>query len=74
MKIKEESRKIINKLEEELDLIPKKNICVNYYCSRSKRITELKAGHLIWGTQGYSVMGCYECKGNRIKCGAYIER
>lgn len=63
-------KKIINKLEIELESVTK-NTCVQYVCARGQRITELKAGLDLSGTSGYEVMGCYECKGDRIRCGAF---
>jgi len=63
-------QKMINKLEEELET-PRKNICSQFYCARTTRVTELWAGLDTSGTMGYEIMGCYKCDGHRIKCGAY---
>jgi len=64
-------RETINKLEKELE-IPKKNMCSQFYCARSQRVTELWAGLDIKGTMGYEIIGCYKCDGKRINCGAYV--
>ncbi len=63
-------REQINKLEKELE-VKGKGMCMQYYCARSQRITELWAGIGTKGTQGYESIGCYSCNGKRIKCGAY---
>ncbi len=63
-------KKMINQLEKELE-IADKNTCVQYVCARGQRISELRSGYDLSGTSGYEVMGCYDCKGDRIKCGAF---
>ena len=66
-------REQINKLEKELE-VKGKGMCMQYYCARSQRITELWAGLGTTGTSGYESIGCYECNGKRIKCGAYYSK
>jgi len=65
------TQQTINKLEKELET-PKKNMCSQYYCARSQRVTELWADLGTKGTSGYEIIGCYKCNGHRIKCGAYV--
>ena len=60
----------IRELESELD-IHREGKCVQYVCARGQRISELRSGYDLSGTSGYEVMGCYDCKGDRIKCGAF---
>ncbi len=60
----------INKLEKELE-VKGKDMCTQYYCARSQRVTELWVDLGLTGTSGYQIIGCYECNGHRIKCGAY---
>lgn len=66
-------REEIQKLERELETDKWKGVCLQYTLSRNKRITELKEykHNTVW-TQGYRVMGCYECNGHKINCGGYI--
>jgi len=48
------------------------DICLNKEMAESQRRTEVNAGLGTSGTEGYELVGCYQCQGYDHNCRAYF--
>ena len=49
-------------------------LCVHWKAAREQREYEIEAGIGTKGTEGYEMMGCYDCNVYKVSCPAYYSR